>query len=188
MPSYKIFKETAVPAQIEANAIYLVAPAAQPGVLEVYVSDASGTATRKALDAATVQTMIDAAIQAGSGGLVIVDDLAARDQLVPTNGTQALVIDASADAAVDAGTATYVWRESTTSWIKIAESESMDLSLAWAGITGRPTSSPAQIDAAVTASHSHANKTQLDALGEDEDQQLTYRGQRPTIAWSSTNW
>ncbi|SHL96978.1 hypothetical protein SAMN05444389_102422 [Paracoccus solventivorans] len=64
----------------------------------------------------------------------------------------------------------------------------MDLTLAWDGIIGRPTSSPAQIDAAVTASHNHVNKTQLDALGEDEGQNLTYRGQRPTIAWSSTNW
>lgn len=188
MPTYKVFKETAVPAQIEPNAIYLVAPAAQPGSLEIYVSDAAGTAVRKTLDATTVQSMIDTAIQAGSGGLVIVDDIAARDLLAPTNGSQVLVIDASADATVSAGSATYVWRESTTSWIKIAESESMDLSLAWAGIAGRPSSSPAQIYAAVAASHRHANKTQLDLISEDEDQNLTYRGQRPTIAWSSANW
>lgn len=45
MPSYKVFKETAVPAQIEPNAIYLVAPASRPGVLEIHVSDAAGNAS-----------------------------------------------------------------------------------------------------------------------------------------------
>lgn len=188
MPTYKVFKETAVPSQIEANAIYLVAPSAQPSTLEIYVSDAAGTATRKTLDAATVQTMIDASIQAGSGGLVIADDIAARDLLTPTNGTQVLVVDASADPSVTSGAATYVWRESTSTWIKISEAESMDLTFDWANLAGRPTSSASQIDAAVTASHSHTNKTQLDLIGEDAEQNLTYRGTRPTIEWTSTNW
>ncbi|SHL96998.1 hypothetical protein SAMN05444389_102423 [Paracoccus solventivorans] len=120
-PAYEVFKETAVPAQIVPNAVYLVGPTARPGVLEIYVSDAAGTAVRKAIDEATVQTMIDAAVQAGSGGLLIVDDIAARDLLAPANGTHVLVVDASADSTVTSGSATYVWREATSAWIKISK-------------------------------------------------------------------
>lgn len=187
-PTYHVFKETAVPAEIAPNAVYLVAPPGKPGVLEIYVSDAAGTALRKAIDAATVQQMIDNTISAGDGGTVIVDDLDARALLSPANGMTVLVIDASDDPTVEAGAATYIWRESTSAWIKISEAESMDVALTWAALTGRPAAPVADIDDAVTKRHSHANKTQLDKLGEDANGNLTYGGVRPGIAWNSTNW
>lgn len=188
MADYKVFKETALPGSLTANAIYLVAPTARAGFVEIYVTNSAGDATRKVIDHTTVQNMIDAAMSAAEGGLVIVDDIDARDALSPDNGAQVLVVDASDDATVTSGAATYVWRESTEAWIKISEAESMDIQLTWSALTGKPSSSASQIDSAVTASHSHTNKTQLDKVGEDGSGNLTYGGTRPRQAWESTAW
>jgi len=46
-------------------------------------------------------------------------------------------------------------------------------SVAWANINDKPTSSVADIDAAVTAA-THANRTQLDKIGENASNKLTY--------------
>lgn len=188
MPTLRFFKETAVPGSLQPHALYLVAPAAHPGYLEIYVTDAAGTAHRRTPRIPDIQALIDTALAGLSGGATIVDDIAARNALTPTNGQQVLVINASADATVASGAATYIWRASTSAWIKISEAESLDLSLAWASISGRPSSTPAQIDAAVAASHSHSNKTQLDKVGEDSDGLLTYNGALPRIGWDSTAW
>lgn len=188
MANYQVFKETALPGGLTANSIYFVAPAARPDFVEIYVTNAAGDAARKVIDQATVQAMIDAAVAAGSGGAVIVDDIAARNALTADNAQQVLVLDASADATVTSGSATYVWRAATSAWIKISESESMDITLSWAALTGAPSSTPAAIDDAVTKRHSHANATELDKIGEDGDGNLTYGGARPHIAWDSTGW
>lgn len=188
MATYRVFKETAVPATFQPHSIYLIAPAARPDLVEIYVSNAAGTAARRTLDQTTVQSMIDAAIAAGSGGTAIADTIAARNAISAQNGQVVLVLDASADPTVNAGAATYVWRSSTSTWIKISEAESMDVVLAWGSITGRPNSTPAAIDTAVANSHTHANKTQLDKVGEDADGLLTYDGNLPRIAWDSVNW
>lgn len=193
MPSLQFFKETAMPSQLVGNAVYMIAPPSRPNYVEIYVTNAAGTASRRTIGQTDIQAMIDAAIagSAGGGGTVIVDDIAARDA-IPSgdrpNALTVLVIDASADPTVNAGAATYVWRESTATFIKVSEAESLDLTLAWASISGRPTSTPAAIDAAVTASHSHLNKTQLDKIGEDGEGLLTYDGELPKTGWNSTNW
>lgn len=82
---------------------------------------------------------------------VIVDTIADRDALTPTNGQQVLVIDATGDPTVDSGAATYVWREDPGEWIKLSEAESMDVVLDWSKIQNGPASTPAEIDAAVAA-------------------------------------
>ena len=64
--------------------------------------------------------MIDAS---ASSPNFVVADITERNALTPSNGSLALVLDASADATVDSGAATYVWRTSTTSWIKVSEAE-----------------------------------------------------------------
>lgn len=163
MPAYKVFKETAVPGTLVANAIYLVAPPANPTALEIYVVNAAGTAERHTPTLAEIQAMIDAS---ASSPNFVVNTIPERNALTPANGSQVLVLDATGDPTVASGAATYVWRGANSTYIKISEAESMDLTLAWSGITGRPTSTPAQIDASVTASHSHPNKTQLDKVGE----------------------
>lgn len=193
MPAYLVFKETAVPSVLVANAIYIVAPPERPGFIEIYVTDAAGTATRRTIGHADVQAMIDAAIagSAGGSGTMIVDTIGARDSIAAedrVNALTVLVVDASADETVTAGAATYVWRASTSTWIKVNEAESLDLSLTWAAISGRPQRSAAQIETAVDQSHTHANKTQLDKITEDPDGNLLYGGELPATGWNSVNW
>jgi hypothetical protein len=184
MPAYKVFKETALPGSLVANAIYLIAPTGNPNALEIYVTNSAGTAARHLPTLDEIQTMIDAA---ASSPNFVVATIAERNALTPSNGSVALVIDATGDGTVASGAATYVWRQSSTSWIKISEAESLDMTLAWSSITGRPTSSPAQIDSAVAASHSHTNKTQLDKIGESSGAP-TYNGDPIVTGSASPAW
>ena len=133
MARITVFKETAVPAVLEANAIYLVGPASDPTALEIYVTNNAGTATRKTPGTAEIQALIDASLS-GFSGTEIVADLTARDALVLTANAMVLVEDASADATVGAGAALYTYNHTTTSFTKIAEYESLDISLT----RGRP--------------------------------------------------
>ena len=189
MADLKIYKETALPGTLEANALYLVAPAANPTGLEVYATNAAGDAARRVPTINDINAMIDAKLVGGGGGaLVVVEDIAARDAIPdPDSGAMVLVLDASDDATVDAGAATYVYVDGD-GWVKISEAESLDLNLTWANIEGRPNSSAVQIDSAVSSAHSHSNKTELDLIGQDGDGNLTYNGARPVAEWASTGW
>lgn len=186
----RIFKETTVPGSLVANAMYLVAPAGRPNDLEIFVTDSAGTATRGTLTRAVVTQMINDAFGSGAGGVpnLVVADIAARNALTGmTVGQLVLVLNASADTTVTSGAATYVYRTGPT-WTKISEAESMDVVLNWTAIVGRPTSTAAQIDAAVGASHAHTNKASLDKITEDAQGNLLYGGNLPYSRWASTNW
>lgn len=194
MAVVKIYKETILPATVEANSIYLVAPAEYPSHVEMYVTDSVGSEAKRVINRADIQAMIDASIAgvaggAGVAGLEIVDNINARNAISnPTNGKHVLVIDATDDPTVDAGGASYVWRASTSEWIKLTEYESLDMSFTWSSLVGGPSSTPAQIDAAVANNHTHANKTELDAISVDAEGNLMYnsnhiRARLETVEW-----
>lgn len=187
MAQFKIYRETALPGSLQPYAIYLIAPAAKPDYVEMYVTDASGTATRRIPTDADIQAMINAAV-ASANAIQVVADIAARDALAPTGSWQVFVRDATGDPSVSAGGAMYLWDTVNTVWVKTAETESLDLSLDWADLTGKPASTPANIDDAVTKRHTHANKTELDKIGEDGNGDLTYGGQPVATQWNSTGW
>lgn len=63
----------------------------------------------------------------------------------------------------------------------------LDLQLTWNNITGRPSSSPADIDDAVAKRHTHSNLTQLNKISEDANGFLTYNNDYPKTGWDSTN-
>ena len=189
MASLSIYRETALPGTLADNSIYFVAPAARPDYVEIYVTGNDATTVKRVIDENDVQTLIDAS--AGSGGantLEIVNDITARDALVLESNTLVLVLDASADATVESGAATYAYRHSDTSWTKISEAESLDINFSWANLTGKPTSSVADIDDAVAKKHTHTNKTELDKVGQDASGNLTYSGSLPATGWASSNW
>jgi len=133
-----------------------------------------------------VQSLIDAAVN-GLGAMDIVDDIAARDALDLSENAIVLVLDASADATVSSGAATYAYRASPDLWVKISEAESMDLALTWASLSDKPSSAVAEIDDAVAKKHSHANKTQLDKINEVEGR-LTYAGLAVSTDWATIGW
>jgi TUP1-like enhancer of split len=187
MTTFKIFRETTLPGTLQPYAIYLIAPASKPNFVEIYVSDSTGAAAKRVLNESDIQALIDASASSSSS-LTIVDNIAARNALTPTSNIQVFVINATGDPTVNSGGATYIYRVSTTSWIKISEAESLDLSLTWASLSGKPTSNVSDIDNAVALRHSHSNKTELDKIGENGNGNFTYNGSLPLIDWSSIGW
>jgi hypothetical protein len=186
--TFKPSKLTAVPSlPCDPNAVFFVAPTLKPNYIEIYVSNNAGTALKRLLTDADIQALIDASISGLAGEMPIVADIAARNALSPTKNTQVLVLDATGDSTVASGAATYLYRVSTTSWIKLSEAESLDLILQWANIQGKPTSSPSAIDTAVGNSHVHnSNLTQLNKIGENADGLFTYNNALPKIGWEGT--
>jgi hypothetical protein len=186
--TFKPSKLTAVPSlPCDPNAVFFVAPTLKPNYIEIYVSNSAGTALKRLLTDADIQALIDASISGLAGEMPIVTDIAARNALSPTKNTQVLVLDATGDSTVASGAATYLYRVSTTSWIKLSEAESLDLILQWANIQGKPTSSPSAIDTAVGNSHVHnSNLTQLNKIGENADALFTYNNALPKIGWEGT--
>lgn len=184
MANFSIQKVTAVPGTMTPNTVYVVSSGAP--YAEIYITDTSGVG-RRVINRNDVQSLIDTAIL-GASKTIIVDTIVDRNNLTPVNAMTVIVINASADPTVVTGSATYVYRSSNSSWIKISESESMDVSLSWSAIVGRPNSAALSIDLAVTNSHTHSNKTQLDQIGQDGSGNLTYNGNLPKIAWETVNW
>jgi hypothetical protein len=185
----RIFRETALPSTLLPYSIYMIAPAARPEYVEIYVTDSTGLAKR-VINKADIDALIQAAV-ANATELLIVADIPARDALTLTATRYVFVKDATGDTSVTSGGATYLYDPSAAvgaRWIKVSEAESLDVQLTWAGIEGKPTSTVAQIDAAVAATHTHANKTQLDKVGEDSNGNLTYGGSLPHIGWDTTGW
>ena len=186
MAVVQIFRETALPGTLQANSIYLVAPTAKPAYVELYVTGTSASTVKRIINSDDIQTMINTAL-AGFSQIQIVADIAARDAITsPITGAYVLVIDASADATVTAGAASYI--HNGTTWVKVTEYESMDLSLTWAALQNKPSSAVADIDDAVSKRHTHANKTQLDKINEDGNGNFTYNDALPKIAWDTTGW
>jgi hypothetical protein len=187
--AFKVFKETALPGTLQPHSIYFIAPASAPSLVEIYVTNAAGSAARHVLGTADVQSMIDTSL-AAFHELVIVPNIAGLSALLPLSSPKyAYVVDATTDPTVASGGATYLYNPANGgAWIKISEAESLDVQMNWASIVGKPTSSAAAIDAAVAASHTHANKTQLDKIGEDANGMMTYNGVLLHAGWDSSAW
>lgn len=187
MSTLKIYKETALPTTLVANAIYLVAPTAKPNYVEMYVTSNDGASVKRVIDETTIQSMIDATVSSMST-LSIVSNIAARNALNLTVNKLILVTDATGDSTVSTGAALYAYNVSTSTFVKVAEYESMDVTLTWASIQNKPSSTVAAIDDAVTKAHSHSNMTQLNKVGEDTDGNFTYSGSNPDARLRSSNW
>lgn len=186
MAQVQFYKVSVLPGTLQPNAFYYVE---NGDYAESYVTNQAGVA--KALgNTAMINALIVAALASlpSSGAPVLfVADIAARDALEPEQAVFVLVQDATGDPTVSAGAALYAWNPATSAWLKVAEYESMDVQLTWSAIQGKPTSTPAQIDTAVSQSHAHSNKATLDLLGAGADG-LTYNGQPVSSSWATLNW
>lgn len=89
-----------------------------------------------------------------------------RDALDFTVNSLVLVVDASDDVTVVAGSAMYFYVASLGLFQKVVEFESMDITLSWDNLANKPTSTVANIDDAVTKRHDHGNKAVIDKLSE----------------------
>ena len=186
--SLQIFRETALPTELVPYAIYMIAPsgAANAAYVEMYVTDSSGAAKR-IVNRADISAMIATEI-ASANSLSIVADIAARNALAPVRSEFVFVVNATGDSGVASGGATYLYNVGSSTWLKISEAESLDVVTNWNSITGRPTSTPNDIDAAVSVMHAHSNKTQLDNIGQNAGGLLTYNGVLPLTGWMTVAW
>lgn len=191
MASVKFFKEITLPGILEANSLYFI-PHANGTTVETYITNAAGTAKQ-----INGQSMIElfagpviAAQLAQMNRVERVANITARNALASANFNQlVLVVDATGDGTVTAGSALYYFNNSDNTWTKIAEYESMDIVLNWSSISGAPSSAVALIDDAVNKRHTHANLTSLDKVGEDGGGLMTYNGTVVGVtAWETTNW
>jgi len=174
MATLKIRKVTALPGTLEPSCIYMVSTL-DPNIMDIYLSTSDGTSARHIVSKAEIQSMITSSL-ASFSTIEVYADIPARDAAaVHTVVTHAMVLDASADATVMAGAATYIYDPATSTWYKISEAESMDVVLNWSSIVGKPLSLSSDIDDAVAKRHIHANKTTLDALT-DNAGSLMYNG------------
>ena len=187
----KIYRETALPSTLEPYAIYMIAPASTSTYVEMYVTSSTGVA-RRIINKADIDALIATAVTAATE-LMIVDNYPDLLLITPPTTKYAYVVDATGDSTVTAGGATYLYYPNPTlptlpHWMKVSESESLDVVLEWANIQNKPTSAVADIDDAVAKRHSHANKTQLDKISEDTNGNLLYSSGLPHTGWDSTTW
>lgn len=186
MSNLKFHKVTSLPGTLEADAFYFVDNGTYA---ESYLTDSTATAHsigNTSMIEAVAGPLITTEL-ADFNSLEIVADIAARDALGLTRNAMVLVEDASADANVGSGAALYAYKEATTDWSRIAEYESLDIVLSWANISGKPSSSPANIDDAVTKRHTHINKSTLDKIGETGGL-MTFDGTEISTQWNTLNW
>lgn len=179
----KFIKAATLPGTLEPNSFYFVENGTYA---ESYLTNSTGVA-RSVGNSAMINALASSIVSAANS-MQVVADITARDAIAPTSVTLALVLDATGDATVSAGAATYVWNEGPDTWVKIAEYESMDVTVTWASISGKPTSSVANIDDAVAKRHAHSNLAQLDKIGEDGNGHLTYNGSPVSVHWDTNNW
>lgn len=183
MAEIKFFKVNVMPGTPVANAWYLVS---NGDYAETYVTDSTGV-----LKMVGNSVMINQEINQALSGLnttEIVADIAARNTLAASlsRNTMVYVIDASADVTVTSGAASYLWDDANAVWIKLTEFESLDMAISWTSVSGRPSSTPGAIDAAVTDSHTHANKATLDLITQVGG--VVYYNGVEIKNWNLTNW
>lgn len=170
----RIERVNALPATLTGSTMYVV-KSTEAGLADVYFTNNAGTEARHVIKKSEINDMITNSISSFSN-IQMAADITARNALAPTRNVLSLVLDATGDATVTSGAALYLYDVATTTWHKVSEFESMDVTLTWDAIQGRPTSTVTQIDDAVAQAHSHANKAQLDKIGEDGDGLFQYNG------------
>lgn len=186
MARMRFNRVAALPAQLMPGSFYFV----ESGQFaESYLTDSNGV--EKAIgNTPMIQSVVSTQIAAAMASYSSLQVSATYGDLakLPKNSSYlALVVDATGDATVKSGSALYAFDKVAAKWMKVAEYESMDVVLQWAAIQGGPVSTPAQIDASVGQSHTHANKATIDKLGEDADG-LTFNGNGVEARWSTVNW
>lgn len=183
--TFKIFRETSVPAVMQPDSVYEVYDATSDQI-QHWVVNSSGIAKRTLIKS-DVAAMITTALGQYNQATVVAN-IAARNALNPTTSVNVYVEDATGDATVSSGGAAYIYDLPNAKWVKTYDAQSIDLQLTWAALQNKPNSTVAQIDAAVAEAHVHANKTLLDQLSDDGQGNLNYAGNPISTIWASLNW
>lgn len=236
MSKLKFYKQTAAPSagNWEANSVYFVSKTiGTKSAAEMYVTDQAGN-PREVSTEDLVSEIING-LKGQNGGLasldnggkvpvsqlpagiglefVIAANIAARNALSLTQNSLVMVLDASGDSTVNAGNALYAYEVSTTTYHKLSEFESLDLTgmmtkfrvrantgaaadigendlltfQEGGNITITRSGSTFTFSVSGGAAHSHTNKVVLDELSEDANGDLNYNG-TPVVKWTTNQW
>ena len=189
----KIFKLNAIPSTWEANSTYYIANQSNADLVEIYITskDNGGTVTvRRNPTETDIKGWITDQVGAATE-ILVVADIAARDALTLTAVRYVFVKDATGDTTVTSRAAAYLYDPAAPAnarWHKMFETESLDFVLNWEHLLDKPTSSVADIDDAVSKRHVHANKAQIDKIGEDTSGRLTYDGNPVAPVFTTSDW
>jgi hypothetical protein len=181
-----IERVNALPATLTPSTMYIV-KSADTTLVDIYFTNSTATELRHVLSKSDVAAMVQQSVSSLSS-IHIAATIVARDALTLTSNSFVLVSDATGDATVASGAALYLWNNTTSSFSKITEYESLDIVLRWSDIQNKPTSTVADIDDAVAKKHTHGNSAQLAKIGEDANGLLTYNGEYVTAALSKAEW
>ena len=148
---FQIKRVNALPEVREANTMYLVKVGA---LVEIHQTGATGAVIFHTITETEVNTLIANALAASladysttaqmnsaistavANAIAGIDqtsnaefaaDIAARDAMTPTKNIFCVVEDATGDATVASGAALYFYNHAATTWVKVAEYESMDI-------------------------------------------------------------
>ena len=159
-------------APFDPSTMYIV-QGTSPTRCELYFSDATGATLRNPVTEQEASDLISAQL-AGFSNIHAVADITARNALNLTSSGMVMVADAfvvsepanNAYVSTPGTAAMYMFNAQAVApapeWTKIYEFEGMDVQLLWANLVDKPTSSVADIEAAVALQHDHG--TDLDQL------------------------
>jgi hypothetical protein len=174
MAKISIERVIQLPQQLAPSTMYVV-KGADSDIAELYFTSTNGQEIRHLVNKADINAMIASQISSFNN-LLLTPNIASRNALELTKNTLVLVQDATGDPTVNSGAALYFFDAATSTFTKVSEYESLDVTLNWASIADRPESSVEDIDDAVAKAHSHSNSAVLDLLGQDEEGKLTFNG------------
>lgn len=170
-----------LPEDRHKNCLYLVKPDGST-VIDTYLVDGQGNAYSHFNEPRFAELFEKYSQSLNS--FFIVETIANRDALNLQFNTLVFVIDATGDPSVPEGSALYFYSRVHNLFTKVFQSTGLD----WNFLSGRPQSSPAEIDEAVAKSHSHGNKDLLDMLG-TVNNNLYFKGQPVTrYLVGSSDW
>lgn len=183
MSKIKFYKTISLPDIPEPDSLYFVL---NNNIVDTYLTSSTGeirsTGNSEMINDIITDRLSDYNL------IDIVNDISERNLLPRNKNFLVMVLDATDDETVNSGSALYAYIESSDTFTKVTEYESLDLVLSWDNLQNKPNSSVGEIDISVSLSHEHQNKSIIDNFSVDELGMLTYNGQPLSSTWTTNDW
>lgn len=186
MSKFTIVRVTSLPSTITPSTMYILKqPTSQ--VAEVYFSNNDGSQLVPGISEQFITDKFASLLATGMGEIQIVDTINDRNRVTKNGNSLIMVIDATGDEFGSTGTALYLYRAINASYFRVSVFDENRDGVSsggggtngpvwWNTIQGKPSSTPEQIDDAVSKAHTHSNQATLDRIGVTDDGVLTVDG------------
>ena len=186
MSKFTIMRVTSLPSTITPSTMYILKqPTSQ--VAEVYFSNNNGSQLVSGITEQFITDKFASLLATGMGEIQIVDTINDRNRVTKNGNSLIMVIDATGDEFGSTGTVLYLYRAVNASYFRVSVFDGNQDGVSsggggaggpvwWDSILGKPSSTPVQIDDAVSKAHTHSNQAVLDRIGVTADGVLTVDG------------